>query len=107
MKEVIFETYKEMIDFLENGKDIDDIIIEASKKVIEDPNLELQILKIRCVEINKKADVKFKYDDIYDSLHKVLKRKIYLEDYESCHDIKIMLDSVSRNKELYEKQTNE
>ena len=52
------------------------------------------VAKISCVEINKRAEIKLTYDNLYDTLHKILGRRITEEDYESCHQIKILLDKI-------------
>lgn len=98
MEEFVFETYDEMIDFLLNSSKMDTIIIEASKKIVDEPYLELNVAKISCVEINKRAEIKLTYDNLYDTLHKILGRRITEEDYESCHQIKILLDKIPINK---------
>lgn len=96
MEEFVFETYEEMLDFLLNSSKMDTIIIDASKKIVDDPELELEIVKIRCVEINKRADIKLTYKDISETLNKILDRRIKEEDYEACHEIKILLDKISK-----------
>lgn len=97
MKEFVFETYEEMLNFLLNSNKMDVIIIEAAKKIVDNSELEMDIAKIRCVEINKYADIKLTYEDLSDTLNKIIERRIKEEDYESCHDIKIMLDKITKN----------
>ena len=97
MKEMIFETYKEMIDFLNDSDTIDEAIIEASKIIIENPEKEINLMRIRCKEINKFADLNFTQKNMFESLSKVLNRKIENEEYEICYDIKLLLDKLTKN----------
>lgn len=92
---IVFETYNELIDYIQDTENIDAFIIDAVREFTKEKNLNSIEMDLECRELHKIMKVIYERDMIEDVLTTVMNRHLANEEYEKCVTIRDLLNGLT------------
>lgn len=92
--EIVFETYAEVLDFLNDRSHLDTFVIKSTKDFIANPELDVAEMDIRCEELGKIFKINYNRSQVKDVLTTVMEKLSELERYETCIEVRDLLNKI-------------
>lgn len=91
-----FDTYEELLAYIQDTKNIDTFIIDAVREFTKEKELNVIEMDLVCNELHKIMKVIYERDMIEDVLTTVMNRHLANEEYEKCVTIRDLLNELNK-----------
>lgn len=95
---IYVDTYEQVMEYIENEKNIDGFIFDSIVEFEKDDELEIVELNIECKEIPRILKIIYERDRIPVILESALKRSLLKEEYEECARIRDLITKFTLKK---------